>query len=391
MRYMQVSGNNRNPGVCSDDSCPCGYPGAEIPRGEGYVYISKEVVEFRADCLTEAEAHLKIQRMSALMNTTIVATSGVFAPVLICEQGARKRGIDLEVAAADARHWWETGQVPLRPTPLAGTKQPNTVLGSSEAREWGPSRIPPMPANQGAGAQPPALPMSEASRLVNVIVDPKPAFADIAASPGWWVPMILIMACSLAYMLAFSSHVGWERFMRQQLESSPKAQSMSAEDRERALEMQIKFGAPIGTVMAVIAPPIGMVVTAGVLLFVFTNMLGAAVKFRQSLAVAAYASVPQVLAMAGGVLVMFLKDPTDFDLKNPAGYNLAFYLDPHTVPAWLFSLAGSIDVFSFWIILLLATGMAAATRKRWTSALSGVLIPWAVWVVGKVALAAVFG
>ena len=179
--------------------------------------------------------------------------------------------------------------------------------------------------------------------------------------------------------------------MRQQVESSPKMQAMSIEDRERAIQMQMKFGPPFGTAMAVIIPPASMLITAGVLLFIFANMFDAVVKFRQALAVAAYASLPQVLATAGAVLVMFLKDPTDFDLKNPAGYNLGFYLDPHAVPAWLVSLGNSIDVFSFWIILLLATGMAAATRKRWTTALTGVLIPWAVYVVGKVALAAAVG
>ena len=79
--------------------------------------------------------------------------------------------------------------------------------------------------------------MNEGSRLLNVFVDPKLAFADIVARPGWWVPMILLMVCSLTYMLAFSSHVGWERFMRQQMESQPKMQNLSAEDRERALEL----------------------------------------------------------------------------------------------------------------------------------------------------------
>lgn len=233
--------------------------------------------------------------------------------------------------------------------------------------------------------------MSQAGRLVNVIVDPKPAFADIAARPGWWVPMILIMVCSLAFMLAFSSHVGWERFMRQQLESNPKTQNMSPEDREKALEMQLKFGAPVGTFIAVVASPIVMLITAGALLFVFNNMLGSAVKFRQTLAVAAYASVPGVLALGGSLLVMFLKDPSDFDLKNPVGYNLGFYLDPKTTPAWLVSFAGSLDVFAIWGALLLATGMAALTKKRWGSALTGVLIPWGVWIVLKVGWAAIFG
>ncbi len=38
-------------------------------------------------------------------------------PVLICEQGINKLDIDSAVAAADARYWWMTGLIPLRPTP----------------------------------------------------------------------------------------------------------------------------------------------------------------------------------------------------------------------------------------------------------------------------------
>jgi len=175
--------------------------------------------------------------------------------------------------------------------------------------------------------------MSEAGRLVNVIVDPKPAFADIAARPSFWVPMVLVTLCVLGYLLAFSSHVGWEHFLRQQFENSSRAQNMSPEDRERAIEMQLKFAPAFGTAIPVIITPVLMLITAGVLLFVFNNMFGAKAQFRQALAVAAYASLPRVLATAGAVAVMFLKDPMDFDLKNPAGYNLGFYLDPHAVPA----------------------------------------------------------
>jgi len=44
-------------------------------------------------------------------------------PILVCEQGARLRGIDMKVAADDAKRWWETGKVPLRPTPMANRKR----------------------------------------------------------------------------------------------------------------------------------------------------------------------------------------------------------------------------------------------------------------------------
>ncbi len=117
MKYMQVSGNEKGYAFCSDDACPCGYPGATINKGEGYIYVSQEVVDFRRDCLKETQAQSKIQRLSSQMGSFLVAGAGVFAPILMCEQGAKNRGVDLAVAAADARHWWQTGDVPLRATP----------------------------------------------------------------------------------------------------------------------------------------------------------------------------------------------------------------------------------------------------------------------------------
>lgn len=119
MEYMQVSGNNNRPGRCSDDACPCGYPGAEIEYGKGYMYIPDEVVKFRTSCPTETEAQCKIQSMFG-GRLVFAGQKGVFSPILMCKLGALNRGINLEVAAKDAEHWWETGEVPLRATPLAG-------------------------------------------------------------------------------------------------------------------------------------------------------------------------------------------------------------------------------------------------------------------------------
>jgi hypothetical protein len=137
MKYMEVSGNYRTIATCSDDDCPCGFPGASIPKGEGYMYISEQVFDFRKDSLTEAEAKRKIDRMSAKMGSIITAGSGVFSPILMCGLGAKKRGIDLEVAAEDAKYWWQNGKVPLRVTPLAGSKRMvSSVKPGDKEKKW---------------------------------------------------------------------------------------------------------------------------------------------------------------------------------------------------------------------------------------------------------------
>jgi hypothetical protein len=103
--YQYTSGIPEKVGLCSDRACPC--PETPIPRGTGYLYISEEAVSFMRST--------KTFRTGASGGSAIVMGP---MPILVCEQGAKLRGIDLEVAAADARRWWETGKVPLRPTPL---------------------------------------------------------------------------------------------------------------------------------------------------------------------------------------------------------------------------------------------------------------------------------
>jgi len=40
-------------------------------------------------------------------------------PVLVCNQGIGRLDIDSEIASQDAKHWWKTGLIPLRPSPIA--------------------------------------------------------------------------------------------------------------------------------------------------------------------------------------------------------------------------------------------------------------------------------
>ena len=47
----------------------------------------------------------------------LALAAGVGVPVFLCEQGARRRGLDLRVAAADAEYVFKSGWCPLRPTP----------------------------------------------------------------------------------------------------------------------------------------------------------------------------------------------------------------------------------------------------------------------------------
>lgn len=115
-------------GVCSDDECMCG--GDVIARGTGYLYVDQDTVDFRSNAPSVEEARAKEGRVRSQMGDMDEAAAvmhGRTTALLICEQSARRRDIDLKVAAADAGHWWETGQAPLRATPEAKPVEAATV------------------------------------------------------------------------------------------------------------------------------------------------------------------------------------------------------------------------------------------------------------------------
>ncbi|MCX6622934.1 MAG: Yip1 family protein, partial [Acidobacteria bacterium] len=208
----------------------------------------------------------------------------------------------------------------------------------------------------------PVQPKSELARLTGVIVDPKAAFTDIAARPRWWVPALILIILQFAFLYSFSTHIGWEHFMRQQLESNSRMQQLPAEQRERIIEQQTKFGAVGGFVGAPVSLFLFTLVAAALFKGIF-SIMDASFPFKAGFAVTWYAMMPSVISSILAIVVMFLKDPADFDMRNPLAFNLGAFLDKEATSKFLHSLATSIDLFSIWMIVLLGIGYAVASKK----------------------------
>jgi hypothetical protein len=235
-------------------------------------------------------------------------------------------------------------------------------------------------------------PLGEVGRITNVFLDPKKAFADIAARPAWIVPIVLVIVAYLAFMYCFTTHVGWENSMRKAMETNSRVQQMDPQQRETALQTQIKF-APIG---AYVVGPIAIVVVAlivAAVLLLVTKMMGASLTFKQMFGIASYSMLPGVLASILTIIVVFIKNPEDFNLQNPLAFNLGAFLEPPPASSKaLYAFATSMDLFTFWQILLLAVGISVAARKfPFSKALVAVVVPWILLVIGKVGWASIFG
>lgn len=238
--------------------------------------------------------------------------------------------------------------------------------------------------------EPDSAQMGAFSRITGVFFEPGKTFADIGRKPTWVAPVLLLILLTIAVTFTMGQKIGWEQIVRQQMEGNPQAAQLTAEQREA----QIAVGVRMSGIFAYAVPvflPVYYLIVSGVLLGI-TAMMSAGLKFKQVFAVVTHANLPGLVSAVLMIVVMFLKNPSEFNAQNPLAFNPAAFMDPQTSSKFLYSLASSLDLFSIWIIFLLGTGLHAAAGKKLSfgGALTAVIVPWAIWVLGKSALAGVF-
>jgi hypothetical protein len=234
-------------------------------------------------------------------------------------------------------------------------------------------------------------PMSEGARLAGVFFSPGKAFADIAVRPRWWIPVILSAILTTIFLNAFTARVGWEQVIRQAMEQSPQVQSMPVQQREQIIRSAANIYKYVGYAAPVLSLFYVFIISVGLLLL-FDVMMGAEIGLKRLMGVVAYAFLPLMISTALALLVLFLKNPEDFDLQNPLMFNVGAFLSSDA-PAWLKAVGRSLDLFSFWVMALLAIGLVAASRKKMSfgKAFAGIVIPWMMYVCVITSLAALRG
>jgi uncharacterized membrane protein (UPF0136 family) len=240
----------------------------------------------------------------------------------------------------------------------------------------------------------PDQPLTEIQRISGVFAEPSRVFADIARNGRWWIIAIAMILLNVVVISAMVQRVGYDLMIEKALEQSRQVQEMSADQRAQVYEQQRKFMPIAIRVFPPIAILAGMLVAAAALLFSYRFLLDAEVKYKEALNITAYAYLPpSIVATLMFVAILYLKPPDEFDMESASGLSIGSFLS-RDAAAWLRSLANSLDLFTIWTILLIATGFTAlcgARKMPLGRSVWGVLAPWLVYVLGKMGFAALTG
>jgi len=240
------------------------------------------------------------------------------------------------------------------------------------------------PSTMESAAPQPAR-MSAIGRMTGVLFSPKATFEDIAAKPGFVLPIAIIVVLTLAIVAVFGQRVGWRTFMEQQFAKSPQTANLSAEEKEQRMSTAVKIAPIIGYVQAVIAVPIAALIIGAVLMGVFNLIAGARVTFAQSLGIVSYSWVPGIIGGVIGLILLFIKAPETIDLEHLVAADVGAFLSGDS-PKWLMSLCSSLNLFTFWEIVLMGIGFSAASPKKVSIGKGIVMVAacWALYVLAKV-------
>ena len=241
-----------------------------------------------------------------------------------------------------------------------------------------------------ADAQPASI--SAIGRITGVLFSPKATFEDIVRKPSWALPVILLTILSLGVSFSINQRINWRAYMSEQIEKSPAGASLSAEQKEQRIDGGAKFSPPFTYAVGLLGPILITLIVALVMWGGYNLLGGANTNFGTSMGITAHAFLTGLVSSPLFILVLFLKPFGTVDLDNPVATNLGAFL-PDDAAKWLVSSGKSIDVFTFWTLILLAIGFACTNPKKLKGSKSYVIAfsIWAAVVVLKVGFAFITG
>ncbi len=232
---------------------------------------------------------------------------------------------------------------------------------------------------------------SAIGRMAGALFSPRKTFESIARRPTWLPPVILACLLALVVVALFSHRVGWRSYLDKQVANSSRFQQLPAEQQQRTMEAQLKWTPRVAYAEVITAPFVGALVLAGIFLGVLNGLGGTRFNFKTSLGIVSYSWMPNVISGLLGIVVLLVKDPATIDLQNLVASNAGAFLADNS-PKWLVAMLTPVDLFSFWVMILLAIGYSAAAPKKlsFAKAFAWIFSLWVVYVLVRTGLTAAF-
>jgi Yip1 domain len=239
-----------------------------------------------------------------------------------------------------------------------------------------------------------AKPLSQVERVIDTFIAPTKTFQDILRDPSWWMPWLLGVVLTLGFGLAVQQKIGWDKTYNNILLQSPQSQQdrlaqlpPAEQARQKAIGAAfVKYIFWTTPILGLLFAAIATLVLTGTLNFV----LGGHAKFGQMFAVWMYAALPFTIQAVLVIITIYAGlDADAFNLKNPVGTNIGYFL-PQDSPKWLLAFGTAMDSLTIWVLILLTIGSSIVAKMKRSTAAVAIFGWWILITLVKVISAGMF-
>jgi hypothetical protein len=230
------------------------------------------------------------------------------------------------------------------------------------------------------------------ARILGIFYRPGATFADIARRPTFILPMLLVTLAALATGLLLQQKANWAEYERQTEQANPAFSRLSRGEQDEYLARRIHADEKYAWITVSVQVPVLEVAAAFFYWLAFNAIAGAKLRFKTAVAVESYALLPNAVAFVIWIAALIPKAPASLTNFRILRTGLSSYLSP-SAPGWLQMLAGSVELFWFWTMILAAIGFAVAAAPKVSKRVSWTIVfgLWIAYVAAKVGWALLFG
>ncbi|MDQ2641912.1 MAG: YIP1 family protein [Pseudomonadota bacterium] len=221
--------------------------------------------------------------------------------------------------------------------------------------------------------------MNNLGILQGLIFEPRRAFAELDARPRFWWPLLVMMLLQAGLALWYVMFVDMEWLVDQQVRATSLGANLTDAEITRMARTaadQAGFRAGLAAVVGAIALAL-MTLISALYLLLATKITGLERSFRHWFALAAWCTVPVMLAstlLAGLALLTASNNQVAQAALQPLSLNeLAFHLEPGAKGYSLFSNVNLLQLVS---VYLTAMGLKVWAGRSWTYCIVVAALPF---------------
>jgi hypothetical protein len=213
--------------------------------------------------------------------------------------------------------------------------------------------------------------------LVEIYYAPSDVFARRAEGGEFALPLIALPIILTVLYYATQGvmqpvfDAEWARMLPKMMEKMPNATP------ERLAAMKA-MGAKWGGIGIFIGAGLVAPFVAGIVVWLVSRIVGAAVGFSQAVMIATFSLYPMIVEQLVNAVQALVLPDTSITSRYSLSLGPARFLDP-TASSMTLALVGHIDLFTIWTAALVAIGLRVVARATWSQAATAGA---AVWILG---------